>query len=125
MEYTFVASGRPKAKRRPRLGRGRRAYTPMQTHLAEDAVREAYGNGPKFDGPVHVDVEFHPDHTQVTISNDETWPSPLTADVDNLAKLVLDSLNGTAWEDDRQVHSIHARKYPYPLGHRLRKAAST
>lgn len=32
------------------------------------------------------------------------------SDLDNLAKLVLDALNGVAWEDDRQVCLLHARK---------------
>lgn len=29
-------------------------------------------------------------------------------DVDNLAKLVLDALNGVAWEDDRQITTLTA-----------------
>lgn len=33
-----------------------------------------------------------------------------TSDVDNLAKFVLDSLNGVLYEDDRQVISLHAIK---------------
>jgi Holliday junction resolvase RusA-like endonuclease len=32
------------------------------------------------------------------------------ADVDNLAKFVLDSLNGVAYEDDQQIVSLHAIK---------------
>jgi len=32
------------------------------------------------------------------------------ADVDNLAKAVLDALNGVAYKDDKQVQSLFARK---------------
>jgi Holliday junction resolvase RusA-like endonuclease len=36
--------------------------------------------------------------------------SSIRADVDNLSKFVLDSLNGLMYEDDRQIISIHATK---------------
>lgn len=36
--------------------------------------------------------------------------SPIRTDVDNLAKFVLDSMNGVLYEDDRQITSIHATK---------------
>lgn len=32
-------------------------------------------------------------------------------DVDNLAKAVLDALNGVLWKDDRQVYSLEVKKY--------------
>jgi crossover junction endodeoxyribonuclease RusA len=36
---------------------------------------------------------------------------PSTAsDLDNLSKLILDALNGIAWEDDRQVIELHSFK---------------
>lgn len=34
------------------------------------------------------------------------------SDLDNLQKLVLDSLKGIAWKDDKQVYEIHAYKRP-------------
>ena len=36
--------------------------------------------------------------------------SPTRSDVDNLAKFVLDSLNGILYEDDRQIHSLQVTK---------------
>jgi len=36
--------------------------------------------------------------------------SPTRTDVDNLAKFVLDSLNGILYEDDRQIHSLYVTK---------------
>lgn len=37
--------------------------------------------------------------------------SVMRSDVDNLAKFVLDSLNGLMYEDDRQVCSLHVTKF--------------
>jgi Holliday junction resolvase RusA-like endonuclease len=37
--------------------------------------------------------------------------SAMRSDVDNLAKFVLDSLNGMMYEDDRQVCSLHVTKF--------------
>ena len=38
-------------------------------------------------------------------------------DVDNMLKLILDALNGLAWEDDTQVSEISGRKTHCPKGH--------
>jgi Holliday junction resolvase RusA-like endonuclease len=35
---------------------------------------------------------------------------PIRTDVDNLAKFVLDSMNGVLYEDDKQIMSLHATK---------------
>lgn len=34
-----------------------------------------------------------------------------TGDLDNVIKISLDSLNGVAWFDDRQIVELHARRY--------------
>jgi Holliday junction resolvase RusA-like endonuclease len=39
-----------------------------------------------------------------------TQTAPTRSDVDNLAKFVLDSLNGLLYEDDRQISSLHVTK---------------
>ena len=38
-------------------------------------------------------------------------PDVFKPDVDNIAKLVLDALNGTAWVDDTQVTSLSVLKF--------------
>jgi Holliday junction resolvase RusA-like endonuclease len=40
-------------------------------------------------------------------------------DIDNMIKLVLDSLNGVAWADDVQVNTVLARRV-YTVKHRAR-----
>lgn len=39
------------------------------------------------------------------------WCTRLVGDVDNVAKAVLDSLNGLLWDDDRQVAALCAKQY--------------
>jgi len=41
---------------------------------------------------------------------DHTLAASVRSDVDNLAKLVLDSLNGVLYDDDRQVVELRAMK---------------
>lgn len=93
-EVRFVVPGRPRPKERPRvIRRGGRTitYTPGTTREYEAAVAwaaRAAGVRPAT-GPVAVEVVF--------------YVSGRSPDPDNLAKAVLDGLNGIAYADDRQV----------------------
>ena len=67
------------------------------------------------DGPVRLKLAFMFDwpasytkkRKQVCSGNmKETKP-----DIDNLCKMVMDGLNGIAWNDDAQVCEIHATKF--------------
>ena len=101
-------------KARPRYARGR-MYTPSSTTNAEHAIarewRRVAGNAHAPKGrPVRVDItterplpKSRP--KRVTWEHDTFKP-----DCDNVAKLVLDGLNGVAWHDDAQVVSLHVRK---------------
>ena len=40
----------------------------------------------------------------------DSHPDVQKPDADNDAKLVLDALNGLAWEDDQQVNDLHVIK---------------
>lgn len=44
--------------------------------------------------------------------------APATADTDNLAKAVLDGLQGVAYANDRQVTTLHVRRHPQSFGSR-------
>ena len=65
-------------------------------------------------GPVEVEIAFY-----FQRPSNKTWktrPMPLEAkttkpDLDNLAKAVMDSLNGVAWIDDAQVCKIVLSKW--------------
>ncbi len=46
----------------------------------------------------------------------KTAPALPRADVDNIAKAVLDALHGVAWNDDKQVECLAVRKTYGPEG---------
>ncbi len=85
-------------KQRPRFGRGC-AYTPAETRSWEELLAwrfiERYGR-PKLMFPVRVELFFG------GVQSNQ--------DIDNLAKRCLDALNGIAFEDDRQLVELVARK---------------
>jgi len=92
VQIFLVVPGEPRSKERPQWNNGR-AYTPPKTRAAEKVVREAYvAKYPttKLEGSLEVDVEFYM----------ESWRRK---DLDNMEKLVLDALNGVAYDDDSQI----------------------
>lgn len=95
--YRIEIDGIARVKGRPRLGRGGNTYTPTNTKTWEELVAwtfaKAHGT-PKLEGPVRVTMWFH----------------QRLGDIDNLAKAILDGLNGVAYKDDSQVVDIRARK---------------
>lgn len=99
-QVQFMVPGEPVAKGRPRVGRNG-AYTPSRTLVAEEHVgwcfRAARGQRAPQDSLIRVDVEF-------------VVGTRRRVDIDNLAKTVLDALNGLAFGDDSQVVELHAVK---------------
>lgn len=99
----FVVHADPKSKGRPRFAHGR-AYTPKATQDAEAVIRDAYLNatkmrdGYKFTGPLGVHIRF-------------IAGTRHRKDIDNMVKLVLDALNGVAYEDDYLIQELTAEKY--------------
>ena len=92
----FVIHTKPLPKSRPRFANGR-AYTPKATRDYEELLRwhfRAVFSDP-FRGDVAVKIVF------MTASR---------ADVDNLAKAVLDAGNGFLYRDDSQVKALDIRK---------------
>ncbi|WP_417371454.1 RusA family crossover junction endodeoxyribonuclease [Gelidibacter japonicus] len=56
-----------------------------------------------------------PNKVQVSLSISLTEKRFFNVDVDNLAKTVLDSLNGIAFDDDSQVSSLIVDKHVHPM----------
>lgn len=95
-------------KRRPRFANGR-AYVDKATKSDEAAIRAAY-SGPKFTGPVGLRVlAFKP---LKSVKRGEQRPFIEKPDTDNIAKAVMDGLNGVAYDDDAQVVELHVKKLP-------------
>lgn len=95
----FTVVGEPRSKQRPRVVRGR-AYTPKETVAAEKAVAVAYREASEhlFEHQVVVSIDFYNGNRR-------------RRDIDNMAKLVMDALNGVAFVDDFQVVELNLRKF--------------
>jgi crossover junction endodeoxyribonuclease RusA len=113
-EFTISVAGIPRSKGRPRLGRRGRVFTPVATHEAEQNIASIWreANGPHLTGAIALEVDFHPKETVITVRETSEYPeSRLRGDIDNYLKLVMDGLNGVAWDDDKQVVWLYAVKH--------------
>ena len=104
-----------KGKARPRVTRQGHAYTPSETRQAEDAIRRewcrvAYGAQAMPHVPVTVEIVTERPLPKSTKKSIDTEPDTVKPDADNVAKLVLDALNGIAWADDSQVTHLDVRQ---------------
>ena len=111
--------GEPTAKGRPQFFNGH-AVTPLKTRKAEEAAAEAWAMQAGFipiTGPVKMDIAFF-------LETPQSWSRKKQAaanrreirpvkrpDLDNLVKLIQDALNGLAYQDDKQIQEINARKW--------------
>jgi Holliday junction resolvase RusA-like endonuclease len=122
-EFEFEVEGIPLGKGRPRFARRGsfiRTYTPKKTHDYEHHIAEAYvyNGGTLFDYPylaVSIIAYFPIPKSarkadRLLMETGNVWHNKIP-DIDNIVKLVLDSLNGIAWEDDKQVVYLKAKKY--------------
>lgn len=129
MVTCFMIPGKPAGKARPRVNTyTHRAYTPDATKAYESTVRASYINaappGERLHvGPLRVEiVAYYPipkSWSKVqkrTALAGETRPE-VKPDLDNLAKAILDALNGLAYEDDASVTDLIIRKHYAEIGH--------
>lgn len=105
---------------RPRFGNGH-AYTPSKAKKAMDAIKAAFiGAGgikaPK-GVPVTLTITTYRDMPKTTPKRFESIPDVVKPDLDNVQKLVMDALNGTAWHDDAQVNRFVGGKGDRMRGH--------
>ena len=125
MKVEFTVPGKPLGKQRPRSGGGHRMYTPAPTVNYEMFVRELYtrdcldenGKVQWFDDvPLRITIVAHmliPSSTskvrKVKMLAGELKPTK-KPDIDNIAKIILDGLNGVAYYDDKQVVELYVEK---------------
>ena len=120
-------SGEPIGKGRPRFAkRGSfvSAYTPEKTKAYEDHVKECFDDQHCYDKeveelrdkPLRICITAYmgiPKSTSKGKAQDmrigKTKPTK-KPDVDNIAKIILDALNGIAYEDDKQVVELLVQK---------------
>jgi Holliday junction resolvase RusA-like endonuclease len=105
--------GTPVAAERPRLARGRRAYTPGRTLEAEWAIAQLVSDGWSKDVPITVHVDLSNQGTRIRVSEATDREKAMRGDVDNYAKTVMDGLQkGGAFHNDGQVVSLAIDKWP-------------
>jgi Holliday junction resolvase RusA-like endonuclease len=112
----FTVYGEPKGKSRPRFGNGH-TYTPKTTTEYEKTVLAAYMD--KYHtlmlkSEICVQIRAYmgipkstPKKRRAEMLGKGVLKKP---DVDNIAKIILDALNGVAYEDDKQITRLDIEK---------------
>jgi Holliday junction resolvase RusA-like endonuclease len=125
MPIRFVIPGEPKGKGRPRIFQNKRtgksqAITPADTLSYENLVRWIYQNtegAQKIDDEIEARIVcMYGIPKSMTKKNrqlvDEGKLHPTKKpDLDNVAKIILDSLNNIAYHDDSQVVKLTVEKH--------------
>ena len=130
-EIRFTIPGTPKGKARartfynPKLGR-MQSITPDNTMLYENLIRTCYiqaSSNKIQDMPVSITIHavFEPPKSASAKNREAMFAGSILPlkkpDIDNIAKVVLDALNGLAYHDDSQIVSLRVSKtYGAPEG---------
>lgn len=111
--FRFRVYGKVVGKARPRVTRYG-AYTPKRSRDYEKLIADSYvaAGGFKFEGEIEMEIQVFralPKNTPKKV----LWkPDTVRPDIDNIAKSVLDALNGVAYDDDLQVTKLTVTKHP-------------
>lgn len=116
----FVIPGEPKAKARPRVTTKGITYTPKSTVEYENWVKQCYfieHRQTMLEGQIKAVIKAYftiPKSTskkkRKEMLEGKIRPTK-KPDTDNIAKIVLDSLNTIAFDDDKQVVDLRVEKY--------------
>lgn len=105
--------GKPVGKGRPRFGNGF-TYTPKKTVEYENLVRLAWINSgaEMLHGAIAATICAHFPMPTSWSKKKKSQKNEYThkPDVDNICKIILDPLNGLAYQDDSQVVSVSVCK---------------
>lgn len=116
----FEILGKPMAKARPRMTRKGITYTPQKTINYENLVRYIYQSEFSSQKPLEGYIEasitaifevpksYSKKKTKELLETHNNYDHK--PDLDNIAKIILDSLNGIAYKDDSQVTILHVNK---------------
>lgn len=109
MRLTFDIPGPAVPKGRPRVT-SRGTFTPKRTVEYEKRVRDCahavrnrdfWALGWRYEVTIHI----------VPLAAKKPGAKPRGADVDNVAKSILDALIGVLWSDDAQVSALHVIRH--------------
>ena len=125
IEFTVVGKIQPKQRPRfKRCGGFIQTYTPEPTlkyqRLVAESYLEKYGNLKELTGALTMDIVayFSVPKSYSKKKKAELYGKPNVqhnGDIDNVAKSILDGLNGVAYDDDTIIYDLHIRKY-YTMG---------
>ena len=118
----FEVIGKIQPKQRPRFkrcGAFIQTYTPEPTLKYQKLVADSYlakYDGIKLTGALvmNIDAFFNVPKSFSRKKKAELYGRPNVqhnGDIDNVAKSVLDGLNGVAYDDDTIIYDLHIRKY--------------
>lgn len=127
MTIEFVVEGQPQGKQRPKFKRMRSyvtTYTPQKTKSYEEKVKKSYmeqvGDYKFSDVPIEVHITAYFEITKSFSKIKKEYAiqniiKPIKKpDIDNICKVLLDGLNGVAYDDDKVVTDLIIRKrYSY------------
>ena len=119
----FEIAGEPMGKQRPKFSRAGnyvRTYTPKETVNYEQWVKMCYkqaGGEHLGTGPITIGIgiyykipkSFSKKKRQQALER-KIVPT-VKPDCDNVLKIICDSLNGIAYEDDKQIAYVYITKY--------------
>ena len=116
---SFVVTGDPVGKGRPRLGRNH-TYTPPKTAKYEDYVRLSYNlqvsDKRPLEGNINANIVayFKPaksaSKTEKMLMYYGKRRPTKKPDIDNITKIIFDALNKVAYTDDSQIVFLQASK---------------
>lgn len=115
-----VVEGKIKGKARPRFNtKTGRAFTTKDTMTYENLVKRCYQEqcGKWFNGAIRARIRVYykipKSYTKKRVQGiREGLERPTkTPDVDNIEKIIFDSLNGIAYEDDKQIAHSSVEKF--------------
>lgn len=119
-EIKFTIPGQPVAKGRPIFGAGR-VYTPEKTVNYEQLVKFSYlqtervkfleGEQLKVELMIYFAIPKSTSKKRIAKMMAGTERPTKKPDIDNIEKIILDSLNGIAYNDDSQIVSCWADKF--------------
>ena len=120
MELKFEVIGKFKAKQRPRFCKSGFVFTPKDTVMYENYVKnmaiQAMENQEICEAPLEAFITFYCEIPKSyskkrieAINNGLEYPTK-KPDLDNLAKTILDALNKVCYRDDSQVVFLAVKK---------------
>ena len=118
---SFTIPGDPKGKGRPRVTKAGITYTPKETVYYENLVRTCFWSqcpdaqplqdAVRADIDVYMSIPQSASNRRKQLMSDGVIRPTKKPDLDNIVKIILDSLNKIAYHDDSAVTDCMVRKW--------------